>query len=234
MLRSRIIYSILFISFVHILYAESGIEEILYNCHSGSYEKSREKITSLTDSYLFEQYTNYLNIYEFGDFSNIDLNEVLANDTTTHYRIILNVNKALKYYLVKGDEFNAYKLLKDGLSLSERIDNKILICLTSRLLLEIYSRSIFTIKDKSYSYVLKNYLENAYNSFEQNTAHLYGFKITMRIFYGDSVALIKRKYKALHNQFKNELNNLSRAKFYISNSIYHNRITNDIDSSFFI
>nr|WP_321222367.1 sensor histidine kinase [uncultured Psychroserpens sp.] len=219
--------------FSNIVFGNNEENSLLKSCHFGEFEKARNELKFITNPKLKAQLETYINIVQFGDFKDINLEQIALDTMDNSTRAILKINKALKYYLQEGNETKAYQLLKESLNISESSKNKTLICLSSRLILELYSRSLFTINDISYQYIIDNYLKYANEDFDKKSAYLYDFKITMRYFYKDSAQVLAKKYKKVNALYANDSLNYNTAKLYLSNSGYHNRITKNIDSSFY-
>ncbi len=219
--------------FSNSLFGNNEESIFLKSCHFGQYEKARSELNFISNLDLKTQLKTYIDVIQHGHFKDIDLAQIPLKSYNKSTKALLNINKALKYYLQDGNETKAYQLLKESLKLSESDKNQSLICLNSRLILELYSRSLFTIKDISYQYIIDNYLKYADEKFDEKSAYLYDFKITMRYFYKDSAQVLAHKYKTVNSLFANDTLNFTTAKLYLSNSGYHNRITKNIDSSFY-
>lgn len=219
--------------FSNLTHGNNEEDSFLYLCQIGAYEKARFKLNSIEDKNLLIQLRNYLDVIQYGKFNQINLDEELDLSSDNHASAIFKINKSLKYYLQEGSELKAYRLLKESLEISERLNHKALIGLNSKLLLEIYSRTLFTLNDISYKYVIKNFKEHALNDYDKKIAEFYDYKITMRFFFNDSLNAVTKKYKKVNALFRNDTLNFNTAKLHLTNSAYHNRITKNIDSSLY-
>ncbi len=217
-------------------FAFGNNEESLFidYCNSGEFFKARVIINNLRESALTTQLSNYLNVVELGNFENIDITKSPQTFQNASADVFDHINRALKFYLKDGNEIRAHQLLRNALDISEANNLNAHYYLCSKYLLEIYSRTLFTIEDISYKYIIKNYLEKAASRPDQlRLAHYYDYKITMRYFYEDSVESLHYKYDFVNKLFKNDTLNFQKAKLLLTNSGYHNRITQNLDSSLF-
>ncbi len=232
-LKKHISKSVLFFLFPFFLFGQTEESTFLSLYNSGEYEKAKNYANKVENSQLALEFIKFLDVIQYGEFDQIDLKYIPDSKKDKRIIVFNNINKALKYYLKDGSELKAYTLLKESFNISEKIGNKSLICLTSKLLLEIYSRTLFTLNDKSYKYVIENYKNYANNNYDRKLAEYYDYKITMRFFFQDSTETLRRKYNKINSLYKNDGLNFNTAKLYLSNSAYHNRITRNTDSSFY-
>jgi len=206
---------------------ESTFIELSY---SSQYEKARQYLLTFNDISFKQELEKHLDILQYGKFENINLYYDTESLKDTNLKAIILINQSLKFYLKNGEEIKAYQLLKKSLTISENNKNNALVSLSSRLILEIYSRSTLSVNDISYQYIVNNYLKHAKNTFEIKSAYLYDFKITMRFHYKDSSEVIIEKYKQVNQLFKADSLSFSKAKLYLNNSSFHNRISKNLDS----
>ena len=201
-LKKHISKSVLFFLFPFFLFGQTEESTFLSLYNSGEYEKAKNYANKVENSQLALEFIKFLDVIQYGEFDQIDLKYIPDSKKDKRIIVFNNINKALKYYLKDGSELKAYTLLKESFNISEKIGNKSLICLTSKLLLEIYSRTLFTLNDKSYKYVIENYKNYANNNYDRKLAEYYDYKITMRFFFQDSTETLRRKYNKINSLYK--------------------------------
>lgn len=199
--------------------------------NTGKYKKARENLSSLDNIQLKKEYNNYLDILEFGSFKEIDLQYSNNQENNTLIDCFKLLNQGLKEYLKLGNHLRAHQKFKESLEIAEQLNNNYLISLNIQYILEMLCRSVVSINDVSYNYLIKRLKENLNDiKYNDQKSHFYNFRITIKHFYKDSIK-IREIQKLTDRFFKGKDPSIYKSQFYIINSSYHSLITKNLDSS---
>ncbi|MFD2565307.1 sensor histidine kinase [Aquimarina rubra] len=155
------------------------------------------------------------------------------NDTLSLSYNLNLINKALYEYLKDGNEISSFRTLKKALNLAKKRKDKILICETLKIILEIYQRFTSVIGDESYKYYISEYRKYAYDEFEIKNCILKEFKLIKKQHYNS-----EKKYLVNFLKVNDQLSDINftflNAKRDITFSAYFRYEEEDLDKSEFL
>ncbi len=191
-----------------------------------NFQLAERTLQNSEDGTLKNLLSDYFNLIYYGH--SLQYTELPNN--TSDYRIntLFLLNKGLELYYKYGDEIEAFKVLKESLHIANQQNDKVLICETSKAILEIYERFSNALHDQSYRYFLDIHRENAYDQLELKYNKYYNFSINLRYNYEKRDTIIDL-YKDLEGYLKDEDPYFLRLKNYLTLAGYHFRISQDYE-----
>lgn len=195
------------------------------------FNKAKLVLNSKDNVELKKVLNTYLGILEKGDFDIKITSIPEANKPTINAVALLNIS--LVQYKRDGEILKSYTGLREALNISLQMQYQNLSFLICQHILEIYTNTVLESNDLSYRYLLDTMQKNAAAEWQYDLIKYIDFNITMRFFFKDSIAIINKKY--LENlKLKSEYSkSFFEAKVNVAKSNYHNRMTNNLDSTYY-
>jgi signal transduction histidine kinase len=146
--------------------------------------------------------------------------------------ILDHLNNGNIFYLKDGDIENAYQNFRLAIDLAEKKDEKVLVCEAAKGILGIYERFVKSVQEDTYVYFIDLHRKNAYDDYEREFNSIYDYRIKLRSSHKSSRREIRTKYQRT-NKDVSELYQDLQTKLFLTNSAYHFKITEHIDSSYY-
>ncbi len=223
----RNVLIILFYIYTSTSFAQNGVDEFFVLTESGKYNEALLTLNNVTDSELNYQLQAYLDILKDGHYK--ELQHPKSDSLSLSFNVYL-LNKSIELFAKSGKEIDAYILLKESAKIGKLRNDKILICLSNRYILEIYERFHIVVHDSTFNYFIEEYRANAYNDIERVKADLYEYRINQRFNYSDS-AIIEGFYSRFYNKLQKIKSPFFSAKRDLTHFLYHQDFSKNLDSS---
>ncbi|MFY9244039.1 MAG: ATP-binding protein [Polaribacter sp.] len=212
------------------LFSNNEVHDFFSAIRQNDFEKSSLFLNDVKNESLKIELYKYYNLITRGVF---DTEDVTSNKKITEEtQIVRLLNEGLFLYYKKGNEIEAFKILKEALEIAIKINNKVLICETTKAILDIYERFVITLYDESYNYFLNLHKKNAYDNLEIEINKYYEFSINLRYKYED-----EKFIESLYSSFKNRIKDKDPYYLKVKNNIalcgYHYRITKNYEQALF-
>jgi len=192
------------------------------------YEAAMQFITDYQDKEVKQRLLTYYNIMSNGEFGSIK-DSIGSNKQLA---ILDHLNNGHIFYLKDGDIENAYKNFRSAIELSEKKDEKVLVCEGAKGILQIYVRFLKSVKEDTYTRFLDKHKKYAYDQYEKEFNFLYGYRIKLRYFYDVYMKEIKEDY-ITSNRIISDSHKDLKTLLNLTNSAYHLAISGQIDSSYY-
>lgn len=206
------------------VFSKNTVQEFYDLIRKSNFTQAKEIIENIEEGELKNQLSDYFNLIHNGD--SLAYSSIYNNSSDYRVNVISLLNKGLELYYKKGDEIEAFKVLKKSLNIADNHNDRILICETSKAILEMYERFSNALYDKSFSYFLGIHKENAYDDLELKFNKYYEFSINLRYNY-EKEDLVKGLFLNIKNLIKKDAPYFLRLKNKLTISGYHFRISQD-------
>ncbi|MDP5081398.1 MAG: sensor histidine kinase [Winogradskyella sp.] len=208
-------------------FAQNEVDDFFSNTEKGLYKEAIASLNTVSNSELHYQLKAYYDIVKDGNY--ITLERPKTDSLSLIYNVYL-INKSIALFAKSGKEMEAFILLKESANLAKLRNDKILICLSNRYILEIYERFHIIVNDATFNYFIDDYRANAYNEIERVKVDLYDYRINQRFNYSNTA-----KIKSLYYQYYKKLETIKSpffsAKRDLTHFLYHQDFTKNLDSS---
>ena len=189
------------------------------------YEAASQFITDYPNEEVQQRLLTYYNIMSEGNFG--EIKDSTGSDK--QLAILDHLNNGYIYYLKDGEISDAFQNFRIAMELAEEKDNEVIVCEALKGILGIYERFVQSVEEDSYVEFLKKHRKNAYDDYEKELNLLYDYRIKLRLYYESAQDQITKKYKDSNKKITG-LHKDILTKLYLTNSTYHAKITEQIDS----
>ena len=178
-----------------------------------NYESALQILNKENDSLISQELNTYYRIMRYGDLSD-SIPTIGELDPPLLINLKL-LNQGVLYYLQKGNEPKATRILKASARLAEERNDTILICESLRFILEIYQRLSSIVYDPTYKYHLEDYKKHLYDQFERDNYLLKSIILLDRSAY-DNTDEVMQLFSRNKNKLDHIVDTFLKNQYYIT------------------